>query len=97
MNQIPKALREQVWIKKCGKVFEHVCHVSWCKNMMTVYDFHCGHDVPFSKGGLTNIDNLIPICKNCNLGMGNKYTIKEWSELAINPPRKKWWCCFMSV
>ena len=95
MNQIPKAMREQVWIQKCGKIFERKCFVPWCQNLISVYDFHCGHDVPASKGGPTNLDNLFPICKNCNLSMGNKYTIKEWSELAtkIKKPRKWFKCC----
>ncbi len=29
---IPKALREQVWLKDCGRVFDHKCNVKWCKN-----------------------------------------------------------------
>ena len=36
---IPKALREQVWLKDCGRVFDHKCNVKWCKNNITVYDY----------------------------------------------------------
>ena len=37
---IPKALREQVWRKYIGEKFKHKCHISWCKNTITVFDFH---------------------------------------------------------
>jgi 5-methylcytosine-specific restriction endonuclease McrA len=33
-------------------------------------DFHCGHIVAEANGGETNLSNLKPICKNCNLSMG---------------------------
>jgi 5-methylcytosine-specific restriction endonuclease McrA len=92
---IPKALREQLWIKNCGKEFEHKCYVSWCQNTITVYDFHVGHDQPESKGGSLHLDNLKPLCARCNLSMGNNYTIKEWNKM-MTPPKQKtsWWCCF---
>ena len=78
---IPKALREQLWIKNCGKEFEHKCYVSWCQNTITVFDFHVGHDKPESKGGTLDLKNLKPICSRCNSSMSNNYTIKEWVKL----------------
>ena len=48
---IPKALREQVWRKYIGEKFKHKCHISWCKNTITVFDFHVGHNKPESRGG----------------------------------------------
>jgi hypothetical protein len=86
--KIPKALREQVWIKKLGKTFSAKCSTPWCKNMMTVFDFQCGHDIPESKGGDTILENLIPICTRCNLSMSNVYTFKEWKKLSR--PLSKW-------
>ena len=79
---IPKALREQVWIQYAGKQFERKCLVPWCKNRMTVFDFHVGHDIPEYKGGTTEIENLRPICVRCNLSMGSQYTIQEWAKLS---------------
>ena len=35
---IPKALREQVWRKYIGEKFKNKCHISWCKNTITVFD-----------------------------------------------------------
>jgi hypothetical protein len=77
---IPKALREQVWLETFGKIYEHSCHIEWCSNIINVFDFHVGHDIPESKGGTLTIDNLKPICARCNLSMGDNYTICEWQN-----------------
>ena len=87
---IPKALREQVWLKIFGESFKHKCYVSWCSNEINVFDFHVGHDKPESKGGSLDVDNLKPICARCNLSMSNNYTIKQWN--ALNGHQKK--SCF---
>ena len=86
-QKISQALREQVWIQRNGKVFQAKCMVTWCKNMVTVFDFQCGHDIPESKGGPTKLENLYPICGKCNLSMSNTYTFQEWCKLyqAIAP------------
>jgi 5-methylcytosine-specific restriction endonuclease McrA len=79
---IPKALREQTWIYYAGKRFECRCLVPWCRNTMSVFDFHVGHDIPESKGGTTQLSNLRPICSRCNLSMGSQYSIQEWAALS---------------
>lgn len=96
--QIPKALREQVWLKTMHRSFEGKCPVQWCTNTITVFDFQCGHNVPESKGGKTSLDNLIPLCGRCNVSMGDRYTIDEWNRKfkSPDPPPKKglsrYWC-----
>ena len=96
-KKVPKALREQVWIQNVGAKFEDKCTIAWCKNTINVFDFHVGHNIPESKGGKTDINNLKPICSRCNLSMGNQYSITEWVQLgrpgvsAVN--KKSWWCC----
>ena len=37
-KQIPKAIREQVWIEAFGKKFKHKCYITWCKNQITVFN-----------------------------------------------------------
>jgi len=81
--KIPKALREQVWLKYNGKTFETKCLVKWCNNKINVFDFHVSHNIPESRGGLTVIDNLRPLCSRCNQSMGNKYTIDEWDKFGV--------------
>lgn len=82
-KSIPKALREAVWIQHCGdRNFKHKCLVKWCETMMTPFSYEVGHDVPESKGGTIDIDNLRPICAKCNRSMSDTYTIDEFSNLS---------------
>ena len=79
-KRIPRALREQIWIKRNKGKFEVKCPIKWCRNRINCFNYHSGHDRPESKGGATNIKNLIPICAKCNLSMSNNYTIKQFSK-----------------
>jgi 5-methylcytosine-specific restriction endonuclease McrA len=91
-DKIPKALREQVWLKYIGRRYQGKCPIVWCRNTMTVFDFQCGHNIPESRGGHTTVDNLVPICSRCNTSMGNQYTIDQWNHHFA--PKKSWWRCF---
>jgi hypothetical protein len=76
-----KTERRLVWQKAFGEEnAKGICYVSWCNKEIDVWDFDVGHNIPESKGGSSAIDNLFPICRTCNQGMGNRYTIDEWSE-----------------
>jgi len=97
--KIPRALREQVWLINIGKQYEKKCLIKWCQNKMNVFDFHVGHNIPESKGGATNIDNLKPICSRCNSSMSNNYSIEEWVKMGQNVSetesiKKPWWVCW---
>jgi len=84
-QHIPIALREQVWIHTMGRVFEGKCPTTWCQNRLTVFDFQSGHNIPESKGGPTNLQNLIPLCSRCNQSMGNEYTFDQWCKISDQP------------
>lgn len=99
---IPKAVREQIWLREYGKVFEAKCKTPWCENLINVWDFHAGHNIPDSKGGSVDSNNLMPICARCNLSMSDTYTFQEWAALGNSttkrivvtvPPSTSWWCC----
>lgn len=77
---LPSGIRQQVWLKYNGRVYESKCNIIWCKNVITVFNYHVGHDIPKSKGGESCIDNLRPICSNCNTSMSNNFTIDEWNN-----------------
>jgi len=77
---ISKKLREEVWLKHFGKTFSAKCPVQWCTREISVFSFEAGHNIPESKGGNTTIDNLIPICGDCNRSMGDRFTIDEFSK-----------------
>jgi uncharacterized protein YjbI with pentapeptide repeats len=66
---IPRGLRYQVFERD-----KHRCLS--CGRSRRKYrdlELHVDHVVPESKGGLTRIDNLQTLCKDCNLGKGNRY------------------------
>lgn len=79
-TKIPRAVREQLWLKINGEIFKSKCSIFWCNNEINVFDFTSGHNIPKSKGGSNNLNNLKPICSRCNLSMGNRYTIDEWQD-----------------
>ena len=85
-KKIPAALRSQVWISKVGEQFNVKCLTTWCKNTMNPFTFEVGHDLAESKGGATVLENLVPICSNCNRSMGNTHTFKEWCSMYTNLP-----------
>ena len=85
--KIPKAVREQVWLKYIGPKYSTKCHIWWCANTIDVFNFQVGHNIPESKGGLTVIENLRPICMRCNLSMSNVYTIDEWCLFGKQPKK----------
>lgn len=102
-QKIPAAFREQIWFRDYGRSFEGKCPTRWCTNIINVFDFQCGHNIPESKGGPTVPDNLIPICARCNMSMGDRFTFTEWSALngpisirqtvpLVHPPTS-YWCC----
>ena len=77
---IPKAVREQLWLRDYGRVFDAKCSIEWCNNDIDVFNYTVGHNIPVSKGGTNKISNLHCICSRCNSSMGNMYTIHEWNE-----------------
>jgi 5-methylcytosine-specific restriction endonuclease McrA len=81
VSSLPKRIREVVWNTYNGETYTSKCYVPWCSNIINVFNYQVGHDVPESKGGTYEISNLRPICGNCNLSMGNKWTIQEWCKL----------------
>jgi hypothetical protein len=68
-SSIPKARRDQLWIKHFGTSYSGQCLI--CEKEFTIVDnWEAGHVVPSSKGGSDNLDNLRPICRDCNRSMG---------------------------
>ena len=82
-QKIPIALRQACWVRQFGETYRHKCFVDWCHRKITCFDFEVGHNLPESKGGTLDLDNLRPICRQCNIGMGNMYTIDQWRLLKI--------------
>lgn len=70
-KSIPKSLKKIVWDTWIGEnvgLTKCLC----CKHQyIRQIEFHCGHVVAESTGGLTTVENLRPICAQCNLSMGS--------------------------
>ena len=81
MGRNPKHLSKIVWEHYNGQVWSAKCYVPWCNNVIDCMssNWHLGHNIPESKGGETCLENLRPICSDCNLGMGSRMSIDEWT------------------
>lgn len=71
-DKIPTAVRNQVWLKYMGNTAFGPCPCCGIHDISLVQSggFECGHVQAEAQGGSTNLSNLIPVCKSCNLGMG---------------------------
>jgi hypothetical protein len=68
---IPSTLRHTVWTTHFGKTYEGKCFC--CKSIVIeVPTFEVGHIISSNKGGLNTLENLRPVCGQCNKSMGNK-------------------------
>jgi len=68
-KKIPSALRFAVWNE-----FAKGNEICFCckRESITVANFECGHIVAVKNGGEDKIQNLRPICSQCNRSMGTK-------------------------
>lgn len=69
---IPATVKRLVWNKYIGEnIGKHKCY---CCNLtdITQLSFHCGHVISEKNGGNIEVNNLRPICQNCNSSMGIK-------------------------
>jgi len=73
-----RKLRKDVWIRYNGNQFEAPCYV--CTKMVDAHSFEAGHIVSLHNGGLTELENLRPLCKVCNRSM----SARNMDEFVIN-------------
>ena len=88
-EKIPSAVRKIVWNTYIGKdVVKGKC---LCCNAeeLTSTNFECGHIKSEKNGGEVTIDNLRPICSNCNKSIGSKDMDEFMTRYKIKKP-KNW-------
>jgi len=68
---ISAQMKQMVWEKQFKNMGKGICPT--CNtNEITPFKFECAHIIPESRGGPTNLDNLIPSCQSCNRSTGTK-------------------------
>lgn len=75
-QHIPQSMRESCWKeykKMTGQqnIDEIKCPISYCSNLIDSFNFECGHIISDKNNGPLNLENLRPICSNCNKSMGS--------------------------
>jgi 5-methylcytosine-specific restriction endonuclease McrA len=87
-QSISKSLRREVWLKYMGRKFTGKCFVDWCTNKLCCLDsWHVGHVIPESRFGKLTLDNLRPVCTQCNLSMGTK-VMTDFSKMSSSISEK---------
>lgn len=87
-KSIPSTVKRLVWNKYIGEhIGKEKCYC--CKlSDITQLSFHCGHVVSEKYGGKIEVENLRPICQNCNSSMGTvnmNVFIKKYNIHKSNP------------
>jgi 5-methylcytosine-specific restriction endonuclease McrA len=80
-KKIPQALRMKVWENSMG--YKGQCKCEVCDRPVFVDDFHCSHIIAEVNGGLTVVDNLVILCRPCNLSCGAK-DLEEFKKCIIS-------------
>lgn len=80
---IPKILKNQVWDKHCGRD-KGLGQCYCCKKEIDSKNFDCGHIISVKNGGMTTIDNLVPLCSICNKSIGIE-NVETFIMTYINP------------
>ena len=70
-KSIPKSLKKQVWDTWIGSHIGATKCLCCKHEEIRQIEFHCGHIISEVRGGQTNVNNLRPICAQCNLSMGS--------------------------
>lgn len=102
-KNIPPELRARVWNTYIGQQTKAKCFCCW-KNTITPFSgwktFQAGHIISESNEGIVSLNNLLPICRDCNglaaMGTENwdEYVKRNIYPLRIygaNPPERVIW------
>jgi hypothetical protein len=69
--KVPQSIRKQSWHQNIGESVGSSKCICCNINVISQMNFEAGHIQPKSKGGPNTLDNLIPICSECNRSMSD--------------------------
>lgn len=69
-KKIPKSVKIGSWNRYIGKTHGEVLCIICNNHSITQSNFEAGHILSEKNGGDCSIDNIIPICSNCNKSVG---------------------------
>ena len=76
-KSIPAPIRFKVWRTYIGTSLDGKCYC--CNNYMSIENWQAGHVVAYADGGPETVENLRPICGQCNTSMG-KVNMHEFAK-----------------
>jgi 5-methylcytosine-specific restriction endonuclease McrA len=81
-KNIPATIRRLTWNKYIGEEIGKAKCLCCNVTDITQLSFHCGHVIAEKFGGENTVENLRPICQNCNSSMHttNFYDFKKMLE-----------------
>ena len=71
-QKVPPSLRKKVWDRQFPSLSKGFCPCCR-KNKIDKKNFHAGHIIAASKGGKMEVENLRPVCRDCNLQMRTQH------------------------
>lgn len=75
-----KSVRRAVWEHYHGHCYTGKCITDWCSQLVDVWSFQVAHNLARCLGGSSTVDNLVPMCPECNGSMGT-LSLKEWNNV----------------
>lgn len=76
-SQIPKAVRDAVWMRDIGNSKSGKCYI--CPRTITDDNFEAGHIISKHNNGNDDYDNLRAVCIPCNRSMGTS-NLEDYKE-----------------
>ena len=70
-RSIPAPVRSGVWRKYIGDSMDGACYS--CNKPLSYENWQAGHILAFANGGKETIENLRPLCAQCNTSMGSMH------------------------
>lgn len=79
-EKISTRLKKDIWKKEFKSQPVGKCPVAFCSNQLEQKSYICGHLISVSNGGMNELNNLRPICGDCNMKMSST----NWDEYEKN-------------